>query len=132
MSSLPFFLSGLWQERQLALKMGWMSFSKLTGGLSCSPSLALAKEGAEAGSAKHNKVIITGADRIGLLLAPFSSDYYTTNLSEWRLQARTSRSTRPWTSVSRRSRPPKRKVRASWSRPSRWSTVAQRSYIVQG
>src|SRR6185503_2181328 len=47
------------------------------------------------------------------------SDYYTPTGRNRRIHARRSWSTRPWTSVSRRSRPPKRKVSASWSRPSR-------------
>src|SRR6185503_20237498 len=47
------------------------------------------------------------------------SDYYTPTGRKRRIHARRSWSTRPWTSVSRRSRPPKRKVSASWSRPSR-------------
>src|SRR5436190_1968789 len=73
MSSLPFFLSGLWHERQLALKMGTTSFEKLTSFLSWAAAV----------SVRHSAVSVTVASLIDRLLSPFKPDYYTPKPGRW-------------------------------------------------
>src|SRR6185503_21025359 len=63
MSSLPFFLSGLWHEMQLALKIGRTSFSKLTDFLSWLVPSGV--EAADRDTPRHITLKIAGASRIG-------------------------------------------------------------------